>query len=365
MDNQPYKEYINKLEDLFLTFIKSDGELSYEGDRSSEGKPHGVGTMYYPENDSKEREKYVGEWKNGKRHGKGKLKWRTGGLYEGIWKNDLRSGKGVFSSQEGIYNGHWKGGERSGKGKFTWENGEEYEGEWLNDKMHGAGLYTYADGVCFEGEWLSGKLVKSSGNKIDGNDCIVIGTQIWMPKNLDVETFRNGDVIPQITSDEEWEKYGKLGEPAWCYYENKKFYGDSYGKLYNWYAVTDSRGLAPEGWIVPSDSDWKKLIDYLGGDSVAGNKLKSISGWENNENGNDESGFTALPGGIRYGLKVGEEGQGIFWYKGDEGRWWSTKESSSYEEDACAFLVNTCVIEEGLKACGYSVRCLKLAAKKK
>jgi uncharacterized protein (TIGR02145 family) len=285
--------------------------------------------------------------------------WRSGDFYDGGWDNDLRNGNGVYSGPNGTYHGIWKDGVKSGKGKFVWPNGENYDGGWMNDQMSGSGTYTYLDDVYFEGEWKNGKLVKSSGNKIDGFDCIVIGTQIWMPKNLDVETFRNGDRIPQVTSDEEWEKYGKLGEPAWCYYENKKFYGDSYGKLYNWYAVTDSRGLAPEGWVVPRDTDWKKLIDYLGGDSVAGNKLKSTSGWEPNENGNDESGFSALPGGMRYGLKAGEEEQCHFWYKGDEGRWWSTEGSSLYQEDACAFLVNECVIGEGLKACGYSVRCLK------
>ena len=129
---------------------------------------------------------------------------------------------------------------------------------------------------------------------------VTIGTQVWMTKNLDVDHFRNGDPIPQAKTDEEWQKAGENKQPAWCYYDNDPANGVKYGKLYNWYAVNDERGLAPEGYHVPSDKEWTVLIDYLGGEEVAGEKMKSTSGWEENGNGSNSSGFTALPGGYRY-----------------------------------------------------------------
>jgi uncharacterized protein (TIGR02145 family) len=92
-----------------------------------------------------------------------------------------------------------------------------------------------------------------------------ISEQVWMVENLKVSTFRNGDVIPEAKSREEWKIAGTEREPAWCYYDNDPANDDNYGKLYNWYAVNDPRGIAPEGWNVPSDDEWQLLIDYLGG----------------------------------------------------------------------------------------------------
>ena len=132
---------------------------------------------------------------------------------------------------------------------------------------------------------------------------ITIGTQVWMTKNLDVATFRNGDPIPQAKTDEEWEKAGENQQPAWCYYDNDPANGAKYGKLYNWYAVNDSRGLAPVGYHIPSDAEWTILTDFLGGEKVAGTKMKSTDFWAdyegNSGNGTNESGFSGLPGGYR------------------------------------------------------------------
>lgn len=130
-----------------------------------------------------------------------------------------------------------------------------------------------------------------------------IGSQIWAKRNLDVSTYRNGDTIPQITDPTEWKN---LTTGAWCYYNNDPAMGEIYGKLYNWYAVTDPRGLAPEGWKIPSDSDWNILSNYLGGDSIAGGKLKSTGTnyWLiSNYYGTNDYGFDALPTGCR-----GEDG---------------------------------------------------------
>jgi uncharacterized protein (TIGR02145 family) len=153
----------------------------------------------------------------------------------------------------------------------------------------------------------------------DGNvyKTVKIGKQEWMSENLNVEHYRNGDVIPQVQSEKKW---SELETGAWCYYENKTINGPSYGKLYNWYAVNDPRGLAPEGWHVPSDSEWTKLTDYLGGAEIAGKKMKSTSGWYADGNGTNSSGFTAFPGGVRYY-------DGFYSLIGKLGYFWSASEN--------------------------------------
>ena len=127
---------------------------------------------------------------------------------------------------------------------------------------------------------------------------VQIGTQVWMTKNLDVSTFRNGDPIPEAKTDEEWEKAGENKQPAWCYYNNDPGNGEKYGKLYNWYAVNDSRGLAPVGYHIPSDAEWTILTDFLGGEDAAGNKMKSMPIYETKiryveEGGYDETKWVA------------------------------------------------------------------------
>ena len=109
---------------------------------------------------------------------------------------------------------------------------------------------------------------------IANSQTVTIGNQTWMTKNLDVSTFRNGDTIPEIQDVNEWHKAGEEGRPAWCYYDNDSTYGTTFGKLYNWYAVNDPRGLAPVGYHIPSDQEWTMLTDYLG--LNAGSKMKSV-----------------------------------------------------------------------------------------
>lgn len=132
---------------------------------------------------------------------------------------------------------------------------------------------------------------------------VTIGNQVWMSENLNVDKFRNGDPIPQAKTDEEWQEAGINQQPAWCYYDNDPANGEKYGKLYNWYAVNDPRGLAPKGWKIPSDEEWSRLTDFLGGERVAGTKMKYTDFWADYEgksgNGTNESGFSGLPGGYR------------------------------------------------------------------
>ncbi len=156
---------------------------------------------------------------------------------------------------------------------------------------------------------------------IDGNDYPIakIGTQKWISKNLNVSRYKNGDIIPQVSDSAQW---SNLTSGAWCWYNNDSVsFGAINGKLYNWYAVNDSRGLAPEGWHVPSDGDWKKLIKYLDINfdsttccsSNAGGKMKTISGWASpNIDATNSSGFTALPGGYRNGIEFNFFGSKIY-----------------------------------------------------
>jgi uncharacterized protein (TIGR02145 family) len=131
-----------------------------------------------------------------------------------------------------------------------------------------------------------------------------IGFQIWMAENLNVSVFRNGDPIPEAKTDSDWKNAGAKGKPAWCYHEDNSNNKHGFGKLYNWFAVNDSRGLAPEGWHIPSDQEWDGMIEKHGGEEEAGKHMKSKTGWNNDEEGNsgngtNKLGFNALPGGYR------------------------------------------------------------------
>jgi uncharacterized protein (TIGR02145 family) len=182
---------------------------------------------------------------------------------------------------------------------------------------------------------------------------IIIGNQMWMSKNLDVEVFSNGDSIPQAKSRAEWVKANDERKPAWCYYENDRANGVKYGKLYNWFAVNDQRGLAPKGWHIPSDAEWNQLIEFLGGSEVAGNKLKSIAAGTWHEGATNESSFSGLPGGYR------SKG-GSFSNIGDNVNWWSSTEV--HANSAWNRLVgysNRVYRLDSSKKNGFSVRCLR------
>lgn len=186
-------------------------------------------------------------------------------------------------------------------------------------------------------------------------ESLVIGEQNWMSKNLDVSTFQNGDLIPEVNNDADWEKAGKLKQPAWCYYNNDTANEKIYGKLYNWYAVTDKRGLAPKGWHIPNEAEWAKLAAELGGERKAGSKLKSVSGWKENGYGTNETGFTGLPAGFR-------TGEGAFFNLSMGGYWWSSTESmpaTAWYHSVSYFLDYLSGEKSGDKEKGYSVRCIR------
>ena len=183
---------------------------------------------------------------------------------------------------------------------------------------------------------------------------IVIGTQQWMRENLDVVTYRNGDVIPQVTNATAW---AALTTGAWCYYDNDSANGAIYGKLYNWYAVNDPRGLAPTGWHVATDAEWTILTDKLGGPTVAGGKMKSVgtTRWTTpNTGANNESGFTGLPGGYR-------GSSGSFFDVGGNGYWWSSSEGgTAYAWNrSLNYYSGNANRSNSNKTYGFSVRCLR------
>lgn len=181
-----------------------------------------------------------------------------------------------------------------------------------------------------------------------------IGEQIWMTENLNVDKFRNGDPIPEARTDEEWVEAGKNKKPAWCYYENDPANGEKYGKLYNWYAVNDPRGLAPEGWSIPTHEEWGQLLTYLGGITVAGKKLKNKEDWDESVNSTNETCYTALAGGFRH-----SSGQffGIlelaFWWCGSDLD--DTFARSRYLERGTFFVGS----DARFKSDGLSVRCIR------
>ena len=188
---------------------------------------------------------------------------------------------------------------------------------------------------------------------IDGNtyNVVQIGKQFWTAENLNVSKYRNGDEIPQVQDAAEW---AALTTGAWCYYENKDENGTIYGKLYNWYAFNDPRGLAPEGYHIPSDKDWKTLTKYLGGDNVAGGKMKVDS--QNNGLAN-ENCFSGLLGGYRrYSLPIFRNNLEI-------GAWWSSSEYDKNFDLAWYFRLAGSGDWTGgdyeIKTSGFSVRLLK------
>ena len=183
---------------------------------------------------------------------------------------------------------------------------------------------------------------------------VQIGNQQWMLENLGADYFRNGDAIPEAKTEEEWLLAGENKQPAWCYFENDKANGQKYGKLYNWYAVNDARGLAPEGWHVPTDLEWKMLSNQLGGEDFAGEKMKSSSGWNNQGNDSNSTGFTGLPGGCR-----GYDGD--FHHVGSHGYWWSASENDESGawvrrlDDSYPYLNRGHYHKEN----GFSIRCVR------
>ncbi len=213
----------------------------------------------------------------------------------------------------------------------------------------------YGTQVSFTTSSTSGSTVTD----IDGNvyNTVTIGSQVWMVENLKTTKYRSGDLIANVTDNAAW---AALATGAYCWYNNNAAtYKATYGALYNWYAVADSRNIAPTGWHVPTDAEWTILKDYLGGTRVADGKLKEAgtAHWLTpNTDATNSTGFTALPGGYR--LYLG----GAFYDVGEVGYWWSSTAYDAYNAwyrdlyyyyNANAYRVNNNKQE------GFSVRCVR------
>jgi uncharacterized protein (TIGR02145 family) len=188
--------------------------------------------------------------------------------------------------------------------------------------------------------------------KMEAFRVVKIGTQVWMSENLNIDHFRNGDSIPEARTAAEWRWAAKQKKPAWCYYDNNPTNAKTFGKFYNWYAVNDQRGLSPSGYHIPSVSEWMMLKNTLG--SEAGTKMKSASGWKDNGNGTNSSGFNAQPIGTR-------DYQGYFDYYSSYCSFWSSSESSEGTawEYGMAYWNDAVLRYDHSKCVGMSVRCVK------
>lgn len=193
--------------------------------------------------------------------------------------------------------------------------------------------------------------VHAQNNSLIGKT-VKIGPQLWEAENLSVVTFRNGDTIAEAKNAAQWEFLGNHLQAAWCYYEFKAENDIKYGKLYNGFAVSDPRGLAPNGFRIPLDSDWKKLLAFLG--EEPGKKLKNKTGWSSEGNGTNESGFSGLPGGCCNEYCV-------FMDSGEYGYWWYNEQETNnvawyrrlQADDSYFSVLST------YKTFGFSVRCIK------
>jgi uncharacterized protein (TIGR02145 family) len=220
---------------------------------------------------------------------------------------------------------------------------QDCTGEWGGDSPDSDN-----DGIC---DWNDG----------DSYETVIIGEQEWMAENLKVTHYRNGDEIPNITNNGDWPD---LSTGAYGDYNNNPSNSETYGRLYNWYAVADSRGICPEGYHVPTDGEYTALTDYLGGTSVAGGKMKECTEgscpeseyWESpNTGATNESGFTSLPGGYRYNA------YGDYDAVGNHGSLWSSTESSNGSAWGRRLNYNDSGVSRysGGKDYGISVRCIR------
>ena len=203
---------------------------------------------------------------------------------------------------------------------------------------------------------IAASLLSSSSNSNQDKvqyKSVKINNQVWMSENLSVSTFRNGDTIPQAKTAEEWEEAGWNTRAAWCYYNLDPDNEEKYGRLYNWYAINDPRGLAPKGWHIPGDEDWDALRKYLIV-GVAGKALKSTYGWKQEGNGTNKSGFDGMPSGYR-------DFDGSFPEIGSAGYWWSSTDNGQKWISCCYLDFSDSFLHKHNmpKSAGLAVRCIK------
>jgi len=191
---------------------------------------------------------------------------------------------------------------------------------------------------------------------IDGfvYNTVKIGNQVWMKENLKTTRYRDGSVIPLVSSDSEW---SATTSGAYSSYNNENANVSFYGALYNWYAVTDGIGLCPDGWHIPSNDEWTELTEYLGGLEVSGGKMKSTKSEEwsaPNAGADNSSGFSAVGAGFRdkTGIYAGLHEVSYIWSSSEYSPIQGISRKLFYNFQSVSFAGN-------LKETGFSVRCIK------
>lgn len=233
---------------------------------------------------------------------------------------------------------------------------------WISPPIESKNL-EFEDTTIFSGIYIE----TDSVTDIDGNvyQAVKIGNQWWMAKNLKVTHYRNGDPIQHVTNYDEWVG---LSTGAYCEYDNDPTNVEIYGRLYNWFAVNDSRNIAPEGWHVPTDEEWKQLEVTLGMDPSEagttgwrgideGGKLKeqgTSHWWSPNSGATNEFGFTALPGGD------GQGGVGYYFNQGVAAYFWTSTPYITWAWSRTILYDNSGIYRNwGAKNVGISIRCIK------
>jgi uncharacterized protein (TIGR02145 family) len=227
----------------------------------------------------------------------------------------------------------------------------------ITDGTEGAGKVLTSD-ASGKGTWQTMTTSSSSLDSIGVGEIVWIGCNAWMTKNLDVDHYRNGDPIPKVSYPGSAGAWAALTTGAYCYFNNDSAtYAAIYGKLYNWYAVNDPRGLAPEGWHIPSDFEWTTLINTLGGNTMAGGPMKAMgtTDWNApNLGATNLCNFTAKPGGQR-------SSAGSYTNEGNFGYWWSITPAASNLAWSRNINYNDMQVAGAATDfhVGYSVRCVK------
>lgn len=245
----------------------------------------------------------------------------------------------------------------SGSDLVAGDFGGTFSGFELNTKYYMKSWATNSQGTGYGDEI---EVVTPSDNILDydGNlySSVVIGSQEWMVHNLKVTHYNDGVLIPNITDNSTWED---LTTPAFCWYDNSTTNKEVYGALYNWYAVNTAK-LSPEGWHIPSDAEWLTLIDFLGGEAIAGGRLKEsgIFHWDIPNVGPGDAYFYAFPGGKRGNSTVAD---GEFLRMGSDGYWWTSSEEDSDKAKSRNITNGSDFIYDydNRKEYGLSVKCIR------
>lgn len=216
--------------------------------------------------------------------------------------------------------------------------------------------------ILFTSTTSSQKVNKKTVRDIDNNvyNTVTIGEQTWMVENLKTTHYRNGDAILHATVDMQWFETTNERIGAYCNYENDEINGEIYGRLYNKHVVTDRRGICPEGWHIPTSAEWKELESYLGGNNVAGGKLKEIGTdhWVNpNLGADDSSGFRGVPGGVRFGTGAfGSIGFSCYLWSSD---WSNVDGSAAPWFRLINYSAKSIYKNDYSEATGFSIRCIR------